>query len=158
MTLVAPHFRLWEAGLSQEKASEYGFDAAPYPDEWVKPRLVPLLSALEELRDGCGGRVMTLVSCYRPREYDLKRIAAGRTGVSPNSQHHLGLAADVSVRGLKAQKVFDVALRLHLTGRTQLGGLGLYVEEDFVHVDVRQLLDPTARFRTWPPGASGGGP
>lgn len=145
---ITPHFRLREFGLPADKATEYGFAEAPYPAEWVEPRLRPLCLALERLRDACGGRAVAVISGYRPREYDLRRIAAGHRGVSPNSQHHQGLAADVRVAGLAAPQVYQIALRLHSTSQVELGGLGFYASQDFVHVDLRQLLQP-GRLRTW---------
>lgn len=145
---VTPHFRLREFGLSAAAAAEYNWSEAPYPAEWVEPRLRPLCKVLERIRDACGGRAVTVISGYRPREYDLRRIAAGRKGVSPNSQHHQGLAADVRVAGLPAPRVYEVALRLHSTSAVTLGGLGVYAGENFVHVDLRQLLQP-GRLKTW---------
>ena len=81
----------------------------------------------------------------------LEEIAAGDGGVSPNSQHHQGLAADVRVAGLAAPQVYQIALRLHSTSQVELGGLGFYASQDFVHVDLRQLrqLRQPGRLRTW---------
>ena len=45
------------------------------------------------------------------------------------------------------QRVPAIVLRLHTTGRIKVGGIGLY--PDFVHVDIRQLLQPGARLALW---------
>lgn len=144
---VTRHFSRHEFRLPQSKAEEFGFSETPYPEEWVASRLRPLCMALEVLRDALGGRAITPISGYRPREYDLRRIAAGRKGVSPDSQHHLGLAADIQVAGVDPARVRATAMRLHSTSAITLGGLGLY--PDFVHVDLRQLLQPGARLSLW---------
>lgn len=146
---ITPHFRPSEFDLSQDAAAAFGFEAAPYPEEWIEGRLRPLCLALERIRDACGGRVITLKEAggYRPAAYDAERIRRGHTGVSPNSQHHQGLAADIMVAGLAPAQVRAQALRLHSASAITLGGVGLY--PDFVHIDLRQLLQPGARLALW---------
>jgi hypothetical protein len=142
---VTLNFRLHEFDLSAEKAAEYGFEAALYPEDWITPRLLPLCQALEKIRVAVGWRPITILSGYRPEAYDLARIAAGHTGVSPTSQHHQGLAADIQIAEVPAEKVRESALRLHTTSQITLGGLGLYRSLNFVHVDLRHLAAPPAR-------------
>ena len=144
---ITPHFRLSEFRLPADKAKEYGFSETPYPQEWVEARLRPLCKALEEIREVCGGRKVTVISGFRPEAYDLARIAAGRKGVSEHSQHHQGLAADIQVAGVEPGRLRELVLKLHTTGRIKVGGIGLY--SDFVHVDIRQLLQPGARLALW---------
>ncbi len=145
---ITQNFSRHEFSLPADKAKEYGFEETPYPDEWVTERLEPLCKALERIRDACGGRKITVISGYRPPGYDLARRAAGHTGVSEHSQHGEGRAADIRVAGVTARQVFNAALRLATTSQIQIGGLGLYVEEDFVHVDVRPLRRGE-RLKTW---------
>lgn len=149
---ITLNFRLYEFDLSAEKAAEYGHEAALYPEEWINGRLLPLCQALEKIRSAVGYRPITVISGYRPVAYDLARIAAGRKGVSPTSQHHDGLAADIQVAGVEAEKVHAAALRLHTTSQIKIGGLGLYRGQDFVHIDLRQLLQPAGskpHLATW---------
>lgn len=142
------NFSRYEFGLSQKKAAEYGCAACAYPEEWVALRLLPLCQQLERIRDACGGRVVVVISGYRPRDYDLRRIAAGHSGVSPNSQHHDGRAADIQVVGVPAPKVYEVATRLYNNSQIVVGGLGLYTADDFIHVDIRPLPQGE-RAKTW---------
>ncbi len=145
---VTTHFSRHEFRLPQDKAEEFGFSETPYPEEWVATRLRPLCMALEVLRDGLGGRPITPISGYRPREYDAARIAAGHKGVSPTSLHNHGLAADIQVAGVAPAKVREVALRLHALKQVTWGGVGLY--DDFVHLDLRQILNGPGKLRLWP--------
>lgn len=144
---ITKNFSRSEFALSAAKAKEYGFEATPYPPEWEGARLRPLCLVLEEIREACGGRKVTVISGFRPEAYDAARIAAGHEGVSPKSQHHQGLAADVQVAGVEPAKLRELVLKLHTTGRIKVGGIGLY--PDFVHVDIRQLLQPGARLALW---------
>jgi len=144
---ITPHFRLSEFALPKDKAKEYGFEATPYPQEWVEPRLRPLCKVLEEIREACGGRKVTVISGFRSEAYDAARRAAGHTGVAEHSQHHQGLAADIAVAGVDPEQLRAIVLRLHTTGRIKVGGIGLYPWG--VHVDIRQLLQPGARLALW---------
>lgn len=132
---VTPHFSRSEFALPASKAREYGFEPAEYPAEWVETRLRPLCRALEVVRSKLGGRRVKVISGFRPRAYDLARIEAGRKGVSPNSQHHDGRAADLQVEGVEPAAVYAALLELYHTGAVEIGGLGVY--DEFVHVDVR---------------------
>ena len=133
---ISPHFSRHEFGLSRAAAGAYGFAPADYPEEWVDERLRPLVALLEALRERLGGRPVTVIEAggYRPRPYDMERIRRGASGVSPNSQHHDGRAADVRVEGCTPSEVHAALLELHEAGAIQLGGLGLY--DTFTHVDL----------------------
>ena len=132
---ISPHFSLSEFGLPEGKAAEYGFPPADYPAEWVEPRLRPLCAVLETLREELGGARITIISGYRPPAYDAERIRRGAAGVSSQSQHGQGRAADIQVHGVAPQVVHDTLLRLVGAKRIAIGGLGIY--DTFVHVDVR---------------------
>jgi uncharacterized protein YcbK (DUF882 family) len=58
------------------------------------------------------------------------------SGVAKNSQHLLGNAIDVRLRGVSAAALRDAAISL------QRGGVGYYQGSDFVHID-------TGRVRRW---------
>ena len=57
-------------------------------------------------------------------------------GVAEKSQHLLGKAIDVRLRGVKTSRLRDLALEL------KRGGVGYYERSDFVHLD-------TGRVRRW---------
>jgi len=65
---------------------------------------------------------------YRPVWYELKQ---GRPGTS---QHCLGFAADIKVKGVKPHKVHAAIEHLILNGEMEQGGLGKY--DTFTHYDI----------------------
>lgn len=84
---------------------------------------VELVGILQHLRAHFGLPV-TITSGYRTSMYNAK------VGGSPNSQHVQGRAADIQIRGIEPQKIYDYmhhVIDWH-------GGLGLYAT--FVHIDV----------------------
>jgi len=76
-----------------------------------------------------------VISAYRSPETN-ELLRARSSGVAKKSQHILGKAIDVRLRGVKTEKLRDIALEL------KLGGVGYYQQSDFVHVD-------TGRVRRW---------
>lgn len=77
-----------------------------------------------------------VISGYRaPATNEGLRGAGG--GQAQNSLHTTGQAIDIRVPGLSTRELRDIATCL------QLGGVGYYAADDFVHVD-------TGRFRVWP--------
>jgi uncharacterized protein YcbK (DUF882 family) len=87
-----------------------------------------LIQKLQALRDKLG-RPVTVVSAYRTPEYNTK------CGGAPKSQHLLGKAADIKVKG---KTPLDVAYAAESVGFT---GIGVYTHDGnkFTHVDVRAL-------------------
>jgi uncharacterized protein YcbK (DUF882 family) len=76
-----------------------------------------------------------VISAYRsPKTNEMLR--ARSSGVAKNSQHLLGRAIDVRLRGLDLAMLRDTAKEL------EMGGVGYYPGSDFVHVD-------TGRIRYW---------
>jgi len=150
---VTDNFSRHEFGLSRAAAGAYGFAAAPYPEEWVAPRLTVLCAELEKLRAKLGGPKMHVVEAggYRPRAYDAERIRRGAQGVSPVSQHGEGRAADIRVDGYTPSEVYEVALAMVEAKELRLGGLGVY--DRFCHFDVRQ-----DKFRVWDKRSSASSP
>jgi len=95
-----------------------------------------LLDILHDVRNELGSNeTYEVISAYRsPKTNELLRSKSG--GVARNSQHLLGNAIDVRLRGVRIEKLRDTALEL------QRGGVGYYQQSDFVHVD-------TGRVRRW---------
>lgn len=135
---VTEHFSLHEMTLSKGAAAAYGFDETPYPAEWVETRLRPLFKVLEAVRAKLGGKRVIIIEAggYRPAAYDMERIRRGAKGVSPDSQHHEGRAADIRVEGATPEEVHAAILALFDVGAIDIGGLGIY--DHFVHVDIRR--------------------
>jgi len=79
--------------------------------------------------------VYEVISAYRsPATNDKLRERS--SGVARNSQHLLGKAIDVRLRGVDTAELRDAALAL------KRGGVGYYRASDFVHMD-------TGRVRRW---------
>jgi uncharacterized protein YcbK (DUF882 family) len=76
-----------------------------------------------------------VISAYRsPQTNEMLRSRS--SGVAKKSQHLVGSAIDVRLRGLELEVLRDTARSL------KLGGVGYYPGSDFVHVD-------TGRVRYW---------
>ena len=76
-----------------------------------------------------------VISAYRSPETN-NNLRKKSNGVARKSQHLLGKAIDVRLRGTDTSQLRDIALDL------KLGGVGFYEKSDFVHVD-------TGRVRRW---------
>lgn len=76
-----------------------------------------------------------VISAYRSPETN-NNLRKNSNGVARKSQHLLGKAIDVRLRGTDSSQLRDIALDL------KLGGVGFYQKSDFVHVD-------TGRVRRW---------
>ena len=75
-----------------------------------------------------------VISGYRsPESNQYLRGRSPTSGVAKMSQHTLGRACDVRVRGRTIEQIRDAALRMHR------GGVGYYSASDFVHVDVGRV-------------------
>jgi uncharacterized protein YcbK (DUF882 family) len=118
--------------------ARHGFEEAPYPPEWIESRLKPLCAALEVLRETLG-KPITILSGFRSEKYN-RSISGARL-----SQHVAGRASDLVVPGISTAKVHEVVLDLYRAGKIKIGGLGLYLDGKFVHVDVR----PGERLARW---------
>ena len=76
-----------------------------------------------------------MISAYRsPETNEMLRARSG--GVARSSQHVLGKAIDLRLRGVETKRLRDAAIEL------QRGGVGYYERSDFVHID-------TGRVRRW---------
>lgn len=95
-----------------------------------------LMDILWQLQQGAGSTgTWEVISAYRsPKTNAMLRSKS--SGVASKSQHLLGKAIDVRLRGLELKE-------LHASARNlRLGGVGYYPASNFVHVD-------TGRVRYW---------
>lgn len=111
--LLAPNFRVGEF------ACHDGSDTVLVDDE--------LPELLQQIRDHFKVPV-TINSGYRTPEYNISPAVNG----VPGSQHTLGTAADIVVRGVSPLEVAQYAEHL----MPDKGGIGVYL--GFTHVDVRR--------------------
>jgi len=90
----------------------------------VDPRLI---DGLETLRAALGSRPVIVNSGCRCQQHN-----DAQPGSSADSQHVLGKAADIAVRGVSPEMVAAVASTVAVFAH---GGIGVY--DTFTHVDVR---------------------
>jgi uncharacterized protein YcbK (DUF882 family) len=89
-----------------------------------------LVRALQALRSGLASPCHVLSGYRCP-------IRNMHVGGAPRSWHTLGLAADIRVDGVTAQRVHEHALSLLQCGL--LGFVSLYADDNYVHVDTRAI-------------------
>ena len=95
-----------------------------------------VLDILWEIQQVAGNNnAFEVISAYRSPETN-EMLRTKSSGVARKSQHLLGKAIDVRLRGVETRKLRDIALEL------KLGGVGYYRKSDFVHVD-------SGRVRRW---------
>ena len=92
-----------------------------------------LIAALQSLRDRVGVPI-TITSGYRCMEHNRK------VGGVKNSRHVSGEAADIHIHGMTAKEMYGHALAIY---EFRNGGIGIYPQRKFIHVDVR---DKAARW------------
>lgn len=90
----------------------------------INPRLV---DALQELRD-LAAAALRITSGYRCPEHNCA------VGGAKRSQHLLGNAADIVINGRSVEETYELAEQVPAFRN---GGIGVYPEQGFVHVDVR---------------------
>lgn len=99
----------------------------------IDPGLLDILWQVQQSTDNDG--TFEVISAYRsPQTNEMLRNST--SGVAQTSQHVVGNAIDVRLRGLDTALLRDTAREL------KLGGVGYYAESDFVHID-------TGRPRYW---------
>ena len=91
--------------------------------------MVKVANQLQILRNYIG-KPITINSGYRSEEYN-----ASIKGSSKKSQHVMGRAADIVVKGMTPLAVHTTIELLIEKGDMLQGGLGLY--DSFVHYDIR---------------------
>ncbi|RAI30774.1 hypothetical protein CH338_27040, partial [Rhodoplanes elegans] len=95
-----------------------------------------VIDAVWELTRSVDGDTVDIICGYRaPATNSMLRSRSG--GVAKESQHMVGKAIDLKVRGVSLEKQRAAALRLHR------GGVGYYPGSQFIHVD-------TGSIRHWP--------
>ena len=99
------------------------FDSPDEPGSGLKYMDQHFLNALDLIRDEYGFP-MKVNSGYRSKAHNLKV-----KGV-PNSQHRLGLAADIHIDNQEQGEVLEKLFRKHC-----VGGVGRY--RNFIHLDNR---------------------
>lgn len=97
--------------------------------EDVYLNVVKLANQLQTLRDVIG-KPIKINSSYRCVEHN-KKIKG-----SVNSQHILGKAADIKVKGYSTKNLASLIEELIYGGHILQGGLGVY--NTFVHYDIRK--------------------
>jgi uncharacterized protein YcbK (DUF882 family) len=99
----------------------------------LDPELMDILWRIQQVTGNAG--TWEVISAYRsPATNEMLRSRS--SGVAKKSQHLVGNAIDVRLRGLDLEMLRDTARSL------KLGGVGYYPGSDFVHVD-------TGRVRYW---------
>lgn len=99
----------------------------------MDPGLLDILYDVRNELDSDG--TYEVISAYRsPKTNEMLRGKSG--GVARKSQHLLGNAIDVRLRGVPTEDLRDTALEI------KRGGVGFYKQSDFVHMD-------TGRVRRW---------
>lgn len=99
----------------------------------IDPALLDILWQIQQQTNNAG--TYEIISAYRsPQTNEMLRKSS--SGVAKSSQHVVGNAIDVRLRGLDTALLRDTAREL------RLGGVGYYAGSDFVHID-------TGRPRYW---------
>ena len=92
-----------------------------------------LLDLIYEIRESLGSNgTFEVISAYRsPQTNEMLRDRS--TGVAKNSQHTIGKAIDVRLRGIDTASLRDAAIT------RQGGGVGYYQASNFVHIDTGRV-------------------
>jgi len=106
------------------------------PEQGIDPKLITLL---EEIRARFPGKSIHVNSGYRCAERNAEVEGA------KNSQHMLGIAADIVINGENpryvaqmAELAFGILRKTNKDFKDVHGGIGIY--SGFTHVDVRQKV------------------
>lgn len=95
----------------------------------INPHLVELLEKIQQHF----GKDVQINSGYRTPSYNAERRSKSK-GVAKNSQHMYGNAADIVIKGVTPTEIYNFVDTFHQ------GGMGLYLKNNFVHVDVRDTV------------------
>lgn len=94
----------------------------------IDPKLIDVLQMIRDITE----RPIKINSGYRCPTHNKK------IGGSPKSQHLLGKAADIVIKGLSVKQMYQVLVPFH---KKYFAGLGIYPEQGFIHIDTRD--EPT---------------
>jgi uncharacterized protein YcbK (DUF882 family) len=95
----------------------------------VKDNIIKLAINLQTIRDAIN-KPIHITNAYRCESHN------NAVGGVKSSQHLLGKAADIQVKGMKPKQVYDLIENLIENGEVLQGGLGLY--KTFIHLDIRR--------------------
>jgi len=116
-----------------QELKEFLADWRDAEQQEIDPHLLDILWEIQ--RQAGNDDVFEVISAYRsPQTNEMLRQTT--SGVAQKSQHVLGKAIDVRLRGMDTAMLRDMARAL------KLGGVGYYATSDFVHID-------TGRPRYW---------
>ena len=87
-----------------------------------------LAKNLQVLRDYLG-KPIVINSAYRSEQHNKN------VGGVYDSTHLIGIAVDITVKGVTSTELYNEILKLINQGKIKQGGLGLY--DSFVHYDIR---------------------
>lgn len=94
-----------------------------------------LIISLQQLRNVAEASIK-IDSGYRCK------IHNAAIGGSPNSYHVRGMAADIVIQGKSVREMYELAV---LIPGFRNGGIGIYPDNGFIHVDVRGKIARWAR-------------
>jgi hypothetical protein len=115
-------------------------------DDWT--RFLLSTGAITDPKDGA----LIVVCGYRTPRYNAQLIAQdarrGTHGVASGSQHCLGNAADLRPTHGTVDDLHILILQEHENGGLpSLGGIGIYPESNWVHIDT--YIPPDGHLRMW---------
>lgn len=91
---------------------------------WPGDRLV---DGLQDLRSSTGRRIDITCGCRC-------RSENRRVGGAAGSRHVIGDGADIAIDGMTVREMYGAACEIAVFAK---GGIGLYPQEGFIHVDAR---------------------
>ena len=94
-----------------------------------------LLDGLEKLRTAIGDKPINVTNAYRCQHHNQE------VGGVRDSQHVLGKAADIWVEGYSSYRLGGICEEI-------FDGVGIYIDDDFVHVDMRDDGKSVGKY-TW---------
>ena len=94
-----------------------------------------LLDGLEKLRTRIGDKPINVTNAYRCEIHNQE------VGGVRDSQHVLGKAADIWVEGFSSYYLCGICQEI-------FDGVGIYIDDDFVHVDMRSDGKEVGKY-TW---------
>lgn len=119
-----------DAGTPNFSLAEFKCSDGTLPPKSIRGHIQDLMEQLEVLRASLDAPIF-INSGYRTVEHNKK------IGGVDNSQHLVGKAADIVVRGFTPKQVGDRIISLIAEGKMLQGGVGIYPSRGFVHYDIR---------------------